>query len=83
MDAISYTYARKNLAQTMNKVCEDNDPVIITRRNNKAVVMMSMEDYESLNETAYLLRSPSNARRLTESIDELESGRGKKRDLVE
>ena len=82
MDTISYTYARKNLAQTMNQVCEDHDPVIITRRNKKAIVMMSIEDYESLNETAYLLRSPRNARRLMESIDELESGMGKERDLV-
>ena len=83
MDAISYIYARKNLAQTMNKVCEDHDPVIITLRNKKAIVMMSIEDYESLNETAYLLRSPRNALRLMESIDELESGMGKERDLVE
>ncbi len=83
MDAISYTYARKNLAQTMNRVCEDHDPVIITRRNNKAVVMMSIEDYEFLNETAYLLRNPRNAQRLMESIDEFESGKGKERNLVE
>jgi len=83
MDAISYTYARKNLARTMNKVCEDHDPVIITRRNNKAVVMMSIEDYESLNETAYLLRNPRNAQRLMESIGEFESGKGKERNLVE
>jgi antitoxin YefM len=83
MDAISYTYARKNLAQTMNRVCEDHDPVIITRRNKKAIVMMSIEDYESLNETAYLLRSPRNAQRLMESIDEFESGKGKERNLIE
>jgi antitoxin YefM len=83
MHAISYTSARENLAQTMKKVCEDHDPVIITRRNNEAVVMLSLEDYEALNETAYLLRNPRNAKRLLESIEELESGKGIERELVE
>jgi len=67
----------------MEKVCEDHDPVIITRKNSAAVVMISLEDYEALNETAYLLRSPRNAKRLLESIEELESGKGRKRDLIE
>jgi len=83
MQAISYTSARKNLAQTMKKVCEDHDPVVITRRSNEAVVMLSLEDYEALNETAYLLRNPRNAKRLLESIEELESGKGIERELVE
>jgi antitoxin YefM len=71
MKAITYTAARENLASTMNGVCVDHDPVIITRNRDQAVVMMSLEDYESLQETAYLLRSPANARRLLESIAEL------------
>lgn len=83
MQAISYTSARKNLAKTMKKVCEDHDPVIITRRNNEAVVMLSLKDYEALNETAYLLRNPRNAKRLLESIEELETGKGLERELVE
>lgn len=83
MRAISYTSARNNLAQTMKKVCEDHDPVIITRKNGEAVVMISLEDYEALNETAYLLQSPKNAKRLLESIEELESGKGIERDLLE
>ena len=82
MQAIPYTSARKDLANTMNKVCEKHDPVLITRRNNESVVMISLEDYESLNETAYLLRSPKNAKRLLESIKELESGHGKERELM-
>lgn len=82
MRAISYTSARGNLAKTMKKVCEDHDPVIITRRTNEAVVMISLEDYEALNETAYLLQSPRNAKRLLESIEELESGKGKERNLL-
>jgi len=82
MDAISYTNARSNLAKTMEKVCEDHDPVIITRRNESSVVMMSLEDFQALEETAYLLRSPKNARRLLESIAELESGGGTERKLT-
>jgi antitoxin YefM len=82
MYAISYICARKNLAQTLNKLCKNYDPVIITQRNN-TVVMMSIKDYESLNKTACLLRSPRNARRLMVSIDGLESVKGKERDLVE
>jgi len=60
----------------MDQVCEDHDPVIITRNRDQAVVLISLEDYESLQESAYLLRSPANARRLLESISELESGKG-------
>ena len=81
MEAISYTNARSNLAKTMEKVCEDHDPVIITRRNESSVVMISLEDFQALEETAYLLRSPKNARRLLESIAQLESGDGTERDL--
>ena len=76
MKAITYTAARENLASTMNQVCDDHDPVIITRNREQAVVMLSLADYESLQETAYLLRSPANARRLLESIDELTKGGG-------
>lgn len=83
MRAISYTAARGSLARTMHQVCEDHDPVIITRRNNDAVVMLSLEDYEALNETAYLLRSPRNVKRLIEAIEELASGGGVERELIE
>jgi len=82
MKALTYTAVRSNLAKTMKEVCDDHDPVIITRRQNDAVVMMSLEDYEALNETAYLLHSPRNTRRLLESIEELEKGNGKERKLV-
>ena len=83
MRTISYTAARNNLATTIKKVCEDHDPVIVTRKNEDAVVIMSLEDYESLQETAYLSRSPKNIKRLLESIEQLESGRGVQRDLAE
>ena len=81
MKAISYTNARSNLAKTMEKVCEDHDTVIITRRNESSVVMMSLEDFQALEETAYLLRSPKNARRLLASIAQLESSGGTEREL--
>lgn len=83
MDAISYTSARANLASTMEKVCEDHTPIIITRKNENPVVMMSLEDYQAMEETTYLLRSPANARQLLESIAELEAGKGIDRELIE
>jgi antitoxin YefM len=67
----------------MEKVCNDHAPVIITRQNERSVVMISLEDYQALEETAYLLRSPKNARRLLESIAELEAGAGTARELLE
>jgi antitoxin YefM len=82
MDALTYSQARGNLAGTMDKVCDDHTPIIITRKNHRSVVMISLEDYESLEETAYLLRSPRNARRLLESIAELEAGGGTERELA-
>lgn len=82
MDAISYTAARANLASTMEKVCNDHAPVIITRKSESPVVMMSLEDYEAMEETTYLLRSPANARNLLESIAELESGLGIEKNLL-
>ena len=83
MKAITYTEARENLSETIERVCEDHDPITITKRRDKAVVMMSLDDYESLVETSYLLKVPRNARRLLESIKELEEGGGKARNLIE
>jgi len=82
MDAISYTTARATLSRTMAKVCQDHAPIIITRKSEMPVVMMSLEDYEAMEETTYLLRSPANARHLLESIAELESGQGKEKELL-
>ena len=70
----------------MDRVCADHDPVIITRNRDQAVVMLSLDDYESLQETAYLLRSPANAKRLLDSIENLNTGntvRKKIKDLLE
>ena len=83
MNAITYTTARENLARTIEKVVSDRAPVIITKKNDMSVVMMSLDDYESLQETAHLLRSPTNARRLLESLNELEEGKGIEREIIE
>ena len=83
MKAITYTAARQNLAKTMEKVCKDHAPIIVTRKTSNSVVIMSLEDYEALEETAYLLRSPKNTRRLIESVAQLESGKGRKMELIE
>ncbi len=83
MDAMSYTAARANLAKTMEKVCLNHEPVIITRKREEAIVMVSLADYKAMEETAYLLRSPANARKLLESIAELEAGKGVVQELIE
>ncbi|WP_096086611.1 type II toxin-antitoxin system Phd/YefM family antitoxin [Agaribacterium haliotis] len=83
MQSISYTAARNSLAKTMEQVCQDHAPVAITRKGEGAVVMISMEDYQALEETAYLLRSPKNAKRLIESVAELGQGKGTERELLE
>jgi antitoxin YefM len=81
MKAITYTAARATLADTMQRVCDDHDPVVITRKRDQAVVMIALADYESLEETAYLLRSPKNARRLRAAIGQLRAGKGMERKL--
>ena len=83
MDAISYTAVRANLSKTMEQVCNDHAPIIITRKRESPVVMLSLEDYQAMEETAYLLRSPANARNLLDSIASLESGKGIERELIE
>lgn len=83
MKAISYTAVRSSLAKTMENICDDHEPVVITRKNERSVVMLSLEDYEALEETSYLLRSPKNMKRLIESISQLEKGEGSKRELID
>lgn len=83
MDTITYSAARIRLASTMKKVCANHEPVIITRQKEESVVMLSLDDFRALEETAYLLRVPKNAKRLLESISELERGGGKARKLIE
>jgi antitoxin YefM len=82
MSTISYTTARENLAATMDQVCDDCEPVVITRQKQRSVVMLSLDDYESLSETAYLLKSRANARRLLAATRQLEAGKGKSRKIA-
>jgi antitoxin YefM len=83
MNTITYSEVRAKLAETMEKVCDDHAPMIVTRKNSRSVVMISLDDYQALEETAYLLRSPKYAQRLLASIAELENGSGTERALTE
>lgn len=73
MEALSYTRVRNQLSDVMNHVCQDHDPVIITRQKHPSVVVMSLEDYNALIETAYLLQSPKNAERLNQAVADFKS----------
>ena len=83
MKTMTYSESRARYAETLNAVTDDREEVIITRAGHAPVVMVALDDYESLKETAYLLRSPENARRLLTSIDRLEHGSGSVRELLE
>jgi antitoxin YefM len=83
MDAMTYTTVRANLARIMDRVCDDHEALIITRNGDQAVVMLSLEDYKALEETAYLLRTPANAKRLLSAATQLNAGKGVARKLAE
>ncbi|OMH23463.1 prevent-host-death protein [Tersicoccus phoenicis] len=83
MRTMSYTESRARYAEVLDSVTNDREEVIITRAGHDPVVMVSLADYESLRETAYLMRSPANARRLLDAMQRLESGRGVQHDLTE
>ena len=72
METISYTTARANLAQKMSEVCINHAPIAITRAHNEPIVMLSLQDYEAIEETNYLLQSPVNSARINDAIDEIE-----------
>jgi len=83
MRTMTYSESRAKYAETLNRVVDDREEVVITRAGHDPVVMVALDDYESLKETAYLLKSPENARRLLASIDRLEHGGGIAGDLAE
>jgi antitoxin YefM len=83
MRTMSYSESRAKYAETLNAVVNDREEVVITRAGHDPVVIVSLDDYQSLKETAYLVRNPANARRLLASIDRLEAGEGVARELVE
>ena len=82
MNAITYSTARAKLATTMDQVCDDHEALIITRNGEQSVVMLSLEDYKALEETAYLLRTPANAKRLLAAATQLTAKKGVERKLA-
>ncbi len=82
MQTINYTTARQHLAETMDRVTSDRAPILVTRQKGEPVVMMSLADFNALEETAHLLRSPANAERLIKSVNSLRAGRAQSRQLL-
>lgn len=82
MDAMTYTAVCANLANTMDRVCNDHEALIITRNGAQSVVMLSLEDYKALEETAHLLRTPGNAKRLLSAVAQLNAGKSIERKPV-
>ncbi|GAA4401897.1 YoeB-YefM toxin-antitoxin system antitoxin YefM [Tsukamurella soli] len=80
---MTYSESRAKYAETLDAVTNDREEVVITRAGHEPVVIVSLDDYQSLKETAYLLRSPENARRLIASIERLESGGGDEHGLID
>ena len=83
MGHVSYTELRANLASYMDEVCDSRAPLVVTRQNARSVVILSEEEYEGLVETLHVLRSPANASRLLQSIEEANSGHVMARELID
>ncbi len=83
MDTISYSSFRANLSSTLDKVNDDHTPIQITRKNGSAAVVLSLADYKSYEESAYLMASPRNAARLQSAIDEIDGGNATAQDLID
>lgn len=83
MKTMSYTESRARYAEVLDGVINDREEVVITRAGHESVVIVSLEDFESLRETAYLMRSPANARRLLDAMERLEANAGEVHDLVD
>jgi antitoxin YefM len=83
MKTMSYTESRAKYAEVLDAVVNDREEVVITRAGHEPVVIVSLEDFESLRETAYLMRSPANARRLLDAMERLEAAQGEQHDLID
>lgn len=83
MEVINFSESRANLKSVMDRVVADHTPVVIARQKAEAVVLVSLADWQAMEETAYLMGTPGNAVRLVESIAELDAGHGKPRDLID
>ena len=83
MDYVSYTELRQNLKKHLDSVCESRAPLVVARQHGEPVVVLSLKEYESLEETLHLLRDPANAARLLQSVKEAEEGKLVEHDLDE
>lgn len=83
MQTMTFSQTRQHLAGAMDSVVENHSPIVITRQNKESVVMISLDDYRSLEETAYLMQSLTNASRLNSAIAQLEAGQGTQKELIE
>lgn len=83
MKVVSFTEARNSLKAVLDRVVDDADPTIITRRDSPDAVVMSLDYYNSLMETVHLLRSPANTQHLSRSIEQYQAGKTKARGLVD
>nr|WP_314899559.1 type II toxin-antitoxin system prevent-host-death family antitoxin [uncultured Deefgea sp.] len=83
MEAMTYTYTRQHFAEVMDRVNDDHSPVVITRQQGRPVVMISLDDYHAMEETAYLLRNPNGAKRLMDSVQRLRAGQGEIKELID
>jgi antitoxin YefM len=79
---MNYTESRARYAEVLDSVVDDREEVVITRAGHEPVVIVSLSDFESLRETAYLMRSPANARRLLDAMERLEAGHGEVQELT-
>jgi antitoxin YefM len=73
MSHVSYSEFRGSLARYMDEVCDSRAALIVTRQNARSVVVMSEDEYDSLMETIHLLRTPANAARLLQSIEQADA----------
>ena len=83
MHTINFSDTREDLSVTFDRVVEDSMPVAVTRQNKESVVIISMKDYRAIEETAYLMQSEANAKRLNRAISQLEAGKGTVRELIQ
>ena len=81
MKILTFSEARAGLKAVMDDVCADSSPTVITRQSGEPVVMLSLADFNSIEETLYLLGSPKNASRLLESFEQLKAGKARIREL--
>jgi antitoxin YefM len=83
MDALTYSYTRQHFAEVMRQVNDDRAPVVVTSQRGKPVVIISLDDYHALEETAYLQRNPKGAKRLMAAVEELRAGGGEIQELAD